>query len=221
MIHTDLSLNYLIKKPETISRNTPLLVMLHGYGSDENDLFSFAQELPEQLLIVSAKAPIAMQPFGNAWYEIYFDAGAGKFNNDQQAVAARELIAKFIDELVETYQVDAANVTLLGFSQGSILSYAVALSYPEKVKNIIALSGYISKDMLVNGYEKNNFDHLAIYGSHGNVDQVIPVEWARKNKPFLDELNIENTYSEFPVGHGVAPQNFFEMRSWLQKRLEQ
>src|SRR5690554_2645442 len=149
MIHTDLSLNYLIKKPETISRTTPLLVMLHGYGSDENDLFSFAQELPEQLLIVSAKAPIAMQPFGNAWYEIYFDAGAGKFNNDQQAVAARELIAKFIDELVETYQVDAANVTLLGFSQGSILSYAVALSYPEKVKNIIALSGYISKDMLV------------------------------------------------------------------------
>jgi len=218
MTPKNLSLQHIIKTPEVAAERAPLLLMLHGYGSDENDLFSFADELPKKLFIVSARAPLAMQPYGNAWYEIYFNSN-GKFNNDEQAISSRDLIAKFIDELIVEYPVDSNNVTLLGFSQGSILSYAVALSYPEKVKNIIALSGYISKDMIAPGFENNDFKHLAVYASHGSVDQVIPVAWAREVKPFLDGLSIKNSYSEFPVGHGVTPQNFFELKDWLEKRI--
>lgn len=193
--------------------------MLHGYGSDENDLFSFADELPDELFIISAKAPYRMQPYGNAWYAIHWDANDGKFSDDIQAIESRELIRAFIDEVIDNYPVDPENINLLGFSQGSILSYALALSYPEKVKNIVALSGYINKGILKEGFENNDFSKLKFYCSHGAQDQVIPVEWARKNKPFLDELGIENTYSEFPVGHGVAPQNFWEFREWLVKRI--
>ncbi len=215
----ELSLHHLIRKPKIQTEKPPLLIMLHGYGSDENDLFSFAEELPDELFVISVKAPYAMQPYGNAWYAIHFDNQNGKFSDDEQAKESRELIAGFIDEAVEAYDLDADKVTLLGFSQGSILSYAVALSYPEKVKNIIALSGYINEGILKPGFEKNDFSKLSFYCSHGSVDQVIPVEWARKSKPILDQLNIENTYSEFPVGHGVAPQNFFELREWLKKRI--
>jgi len=53
----------------------------------------------------------------------------------------------------------------------------------------------------------------------GSVDQVIPIDWARKTAPFLSKLNIKHTYSEFPVGHGVAPQNFYEFKSWLEERI--
>ncbi|MBZ9629826.1 alpha/beta fold hydrolase [Salegentibacter sp. LM13S] len=215
----ELSLQHLIRKPKTQTEKPPLLIMLHGYGSDENDLFSFAEELPDELFVVSVKAPYPMQPYGNAWYAIHWDNQDGKFSDDEQAKESRELIAGFIDEAIDAYNLNAENVTLLGFSQGSILSYAVALSYPEKVKNIIALSGYINKAILKPGFEKNDFSSLSFYCSHGSVDQVIPVEWARKTKPALDELNIENSYSEFPVGHGVAPQNFFELREWLKKRI--
>jgi phospholipase/carboxylesterase len=189
--------------------------MLHGFGSDENDLFSFASELPEKYAIISLKAPIRLEPYGNAWYNIYFDNAQGKFSDDEQAIASRELVSKCIDEVVDKYKVDAKNLTLLGFSQGTILSFAVALSYPEKVKNVIGLSGYIHEEILTEGYAKNDFSKLKVYSSHGNVDQVIPVQWARKTKPFLENLNIECTYSEFPVGHGVAPQNFFELKNWL------
>ncbi|MBE7638924.1 alpha/beta fold hydrolase [Salegentibacter sp. BLCTC] len=215
----ELSLQHLIRKPKIASENPPLLLMLHGYGSDEKDLFSFAEELPDELFVVSVKAPYAMQPYGNAWYAIHWDNQEGTFSDDEQAKESREKIVDFIDEAVEAYQLDAKNVTLLGFSQGSILSYAVALSYPNKVKNIVALSGYINEGILKPGFEKNDFSNLAFYCSHGSVDQVIPVEWARKTKPVLDTLNIENSYSEFPVGHGVAPQNFFELREWLKKRI--
>ena len=219
MSHNNFSLNHLKRESSISQGNAPLLIMLHGYGSDEHDLFSFASELPEELFIVSLKAPYRLQPFGNAWYAINFDAVQGKWSNNEQAIQSRDLIAKFIDEATENYPVDKDNVTLLGFSQGTILSYAVALTYPEKVNNIIALSGYINKDIIPKDLDENNYKHLNFYCSHGSVDQVIPVEWARQNQPVLNSLNIRNQYSEFPVGHGVAPQNFFEFKEWLEDKI--
>ena len=218
MVNNTLSLQH-ITRPSSLTENAPVLIMLHGYGSDENDLFSFASELPEVLFIISVKAPYQLQPYGNAWYAINFDADKGKWSDNEQAIQSRDLIATFIDEAVETYPVNKNNVTLLGFSQGTILSYAVALTYPEKVKNIIALSGYVNQDILPENIKEKDHSKLDFYCSHGSVDQVIPVDWARQTAPFLKSLNIKHQYAEFPVGHGVAPQNFYEFKDWLAKRI--
>jgi len=219
MKNNTLSLHYLIKESKNPNNKAPQLVMLHGYGSDEKDLFSFAQELPKDLFIISARAPFTMEPYDNAWYAINWNTTTGKFSDTEQAKKSVVLIANFIDELIAKYPVDKENVTLFGFSQGSILSYAVALNYPEKIKNVIALSGYIQEELVSNEGKTNSYAHLDFYCSHGSVDQVIPVALARKTKPFLDNLGIKNQYSEFPVGHGVAPQNFFELKAWLEKRI--
>ena len=211
---------YHITRPSKLKENAPLLIMLHGYGSDENDLFSFATELPKELFIISLRAPYSMNPYGNAWYAIHFDAIQNKWNDTEQAIKSRDMIANFIDEACSNYPVDKNKVTLLGFSQGTILSYAVALTYPEKVKNIIALSGYINKDILPQDIETKDYSHLDFYCSHGSVDQVIPADWARRTPSFLNSLHIKHQYSEFPVGHGVAPQNFYELKDWLIKRIK-
>lgn len=208
-----------ITRPSSLKGNAPLLIMCHGYGSDENDLFSFATELPEELFIISLRAPYAMQPYGNAWYAINFDAEKGKWSDNEQAKQSVDLISEFIDYACETYPVNSKNVTLLGFSQGTILSYAVALNYPEKVKNVVALSGYVNEDILPNNIDKKDVAHLSFFCSHGSVDQVIPIDWARKAPEFLKALNIDYKYSEYPVGHGVAPQNFYDFRNWLEKRV--
>lgn len=202
-------------RPSSLSKNAPLIIMLHGYGSDENDLFSFASEIPNEYAIVSLKAPHSLVPYGNAWYHIYFDAPHGKWSDEQQAIESRELVVKVIDEIIAAYPIDKDKITLLGFSQGTILSFAVALSYPEKIQNVIGLSGYINQAILKENYTQNDFSQIAVYSSHGSVDQVIPVAWARNTKPFLQQLNIECHYSEFPVGHGVSPQNFYEFKEWL------
>lgn len=211
----NLSLEYLIREPKIKQEKNPLLLLLHGYGSNEADLFSFASELPDEYYIISARAPYDLQYGSYAWYAINFDADQNKFSDFEQAKVSRDLIATFIDELIKTYPIDVKNITLVGFSQGSILSYAVALSHPEKVKNVIALSGYISEPIFEENYKNNDFSNLSVFASHGTVDQVIPVEWARKTKPFLDNLGIESTYKEYPVGHGVAPQNFYDFKNWL------
>lgn len=215
----NLSLTHLVRKPKVTSEKAPLAILLHGYGSNEEDLFGFADELPDELFIISLRAPLPLQPYGHAWYAIYWDNSTGKFSDDEQAKRSRDVIAEFRDEAVAAYPVDKDNVTLIGFSQGTILSFAVALSYPEKVKNVIGLSGYVNPAILKEDFESKDLSGLSVYSSHGTSDQVIPVAWARRTKPFLDSLGIENSYSEFPVGHGVAPQNFTELKHWLKVRL--
>ena len=214
-----LSLQYLIRKPKIALENPPLLILLHGYGSNEEDLFSFASELPEELLIVSARAPLSMGFGGYAWYTIHFDAPQRKFSDIPEAINARDTIANFIDEIKKKYSTNPNNTFLLGFSQGCILSLAVALNYPEKVQHVIGLSGYVNQELLPENPDKENYQNLDVYSSHGSVDQVIPVEWARQTKPFLDNLEIDNVYFEYPVGHGVAPQNFHSFNKWIKERI--
>ena len=213
-----LSLHHLVREPKIKNDKNPLLLLLHGYGSNEEDLFSFASELPEEYYVISVRAPYDMMYGSYAWYAINFDADENKFSDLDQARQSRDLIAHFIDELVANYSIDANNITLIGFSQGCILSYAVALSYPQKVQRVVAMSGYLNLEIATENYSNNDFSNLKIFASHGTVDQVIPVDWARKAKPILDGLGIGTTYTEYPIGHGVSPQNFYDFRNWLQTK---
>jgi phospholipase/carboxylesterase len=214
----NLSLEYKIREPKIKLDKNPLLLLLHGYGSNEDDLFSFATELPEEYYIISARAPYDLQYGSYAWYAINFDADQNKFSDHEQAKVSRDLIAGFIDELIDNYPIDAQKVTLIGFSQGAILSYAVALSYPEKVQKVVAMSGYLNLEIVADDYLKNSFNNLKIFASHGTADQVIPVEWARKTPVIVEKLGINTTYKEYPIGHGVAPQNFYDFKNWLQEK---
>lgn len=211
-----MTLHHLVREPKIKLDKNPLLLLLHGYGSNEEDLFSFATELPDEYYVISARAPYDMMYGSYAWYAINFDADENKFSDVVQAQQSRDIIADFIDELVANYPIDAYNVTLIGFSQGSILSYAVALSYPEKVQRLVAMSGYLNTEIAIEGFKNNDFSNLKIFASHGTVDQVIPVEWARKSIPVIENLGIPVVYKEYSVGHGVAPQNFFDFKNWLQ-----
>lgn len=212
-----MNLYYLIQEPKIKHDKNPLLLLLHGYGSNEEDLFSFASELPNDSYVISVRAPYDLQPYGHAWYAIHFDADENKFSDNVQAKQSVELIAGFIEEVVKQYPIDAKNVTLIGFSQGAILSYATALTYPEKVAKVVALSGYFNQEIMPEVIDTKAISHLKFFVSHGSVDQVIPVDWARKAKPALENLDLEVEYHEYPVGHGVAPQNFFDFKNWLQR----
>jgi phospholipase/carboxylesterase len=210
-------LNYLIRQPKKEIENPPLLILLHGYGSNEQDLFSFSEELPDHFLIISAQAPIQMSAGSYAWYAINFDTVNGKFSDLKQAKEAIDTLAIFIDKIKEKYKTNADQTFLLGFSQGAILSYSLSFFYPNKVQNVIALSGYINMELLPTTISKEiKTDY---YCSHGSLDQVLPVEWARNSKPFLDSFNLQNVYSEYPVGHGVAPQNFHNFKRWIEERI--
>ncbi|WP_445720026.1 alpha/beta hydrolase [Flavobacterium sp.] len=212
-----MNLHYLVQEPKIKHDKNPLLLLLHGYGSNEEDLFSFATELPQDHYVISVRAPYDLQPYGHAWYAIHFDADENKFSDNEQAKESVQLIASFIDEIIKQYPIDSKNVNLIGFSQGAILSYATALTYPEKIAKVVALSGYFNQEIVPENIDTNAISHLKFFISHGSVDQVIPVEWARKAKPALENLGLEVEYQEYTIGHGVSPKNFFDFKNWLLK----
>jgi len=214
-----MTLHYLVREPKVKLDKNPLLLLLHGYGSNEEDLFSFASELPEEYYVISARAPYTLMYNSYAWYAINFDADENKFSDIGQAQTSRDLIADFIDELISNYPIDAKNVTLIGFSQGSILSYAVAVSYPEKVQRVVAMSGYFNEEIAKKNHQKNDLSKLKIFASHGSVDQVIPVDWARNSIPKIKNLGIDMVFKEYPIGHGVSPQNFYDFKNWLEEKV--
>jgi phospholipase/carboxylesterase len=192
--------------------------MLHGYGSDEADLFSFAGQLPDDLFIISLRAPYDLQPFGHAWYQINFEGAQGKWNDIPGAIQSRDLVVKTIDAAIDLYHLDRSRISLLGFSQGTILSYSIALSYPGRIKSLIALSGYIDAEMLGGEVKPSELQGLQIYASHGQVDPIIPAAWAQESIEFLKSRGIKVTYQEYPVGHGVCSENLDAFRNWIKDR---
>jgi len=79
----NLSLEYKIQEPKVILDKNPVLLLLHGYGSNEEDLFSFATELPDNYYIISARAPYDLHYGAYAWYAINFDADQNKFSDNE------------------------------------------------------------------------------------------------------------------------------------------
>ncbi|NQW37414.1 MAG: phospholipase [Flavobacteriales bacterium] len=214
----DLSLNYLHRLPKIPTINPPLLLLLHGYGSNEADLFSFAEELPDNYLIVSARAPQTLGMQSYAWYTINFNNTDGNFSDIDEALSAKKAILKFTEELKTVFSFNHDNISLLGFSQGSILSYALALSYPEIFKNVVALSGYI-KEELFKALSPEAYKNLDFFCSHGTQDQVIPLQWAQKSPQYLNALGISNVFKTYPTGHSVTPQCFYDFNQFLRSKI--
>lgn len=210
------SLHYVERKPYPSNNiSAPLIILIHGYGSNEMDLFSFADELPNSLHVVSIRAPHELGYNSFAWYNINFDADQNKFSDLDQARVSLDKISKFIDEFTANNNINTNKIFLLGFSQGAILSYGLSLN-TGKAQHVIALSGYLNEDLLFQKITDTPADYFC---SHGTVDQVIPVEWAKKAPVYLTEKGIDNQFKEYPVGHGVHPQNFYDLKAWIESRL--
>jgi len=208
---------HLIKKSCLIDVPSPLLIMAHGYGSNENDLFSFSRDLPDKLTIVSIRGDVNIQNIGYAWYDINIEFNGNKTYDIEKAIESRDKVAGCIEKCTEIYNTDKNNVTLLGFSQGSILVNAVALTYPEKVKNVIAFSGVVDPNII--SLSSKSLKNLSFYISHGTLDQVLPYNLSKESLKFLEKNNLNFVFEDFPVGHGVSPENFKSMLSWLTKKL--
>lgn len=204
-----------IKEPQNITAETPILVLLHGYGSDKNDLFSFVPDLPEDWLVVSFQAPNTTPYGGYSWYDIDF-SDSDKFINVAQAEASIQLIIKQIEDIKNQYQINS-KVHLCGFSQGGILSYALALQNPELFQKVACLSTYPEQKILQNIKDKKSLEHLRFFVSHGTEDNVIPLEWGKKGYELLYDLSLFFSFREYQNGHGINAKNYQDLMQFFRQ----
>lgn len=212
-----MDLHYLVREPQNITSKTPVLFLLHGYGSNEEDLFSFVATLPEDWLIISFRAPRTVMYGGFSWYDINF-VDAEKFINTEQAIESLNAILETILKIKNHYGITDGETHLCGFSQGGILSYALALKNPQLFSKIACLSCYPEPKILTDiAKDKKRFEHLRFFVSHGIEDAVIPLEWGRKGADLLYDLGCYFTFREYMSGHGVNQKNYMDLMDFFAK----
>lgn len=211
-----MDLQFVVRAPENIHPETKLLVLLHGYGSNEHDLFSFTPNLPENWFIVSFRAPHATPYDGFSWYDINFN-NPEEFINVPQAKESLNAILSSIVAIRSEYGL-RGETYLCGFSQGGILSYALALKNPQMFSKVALLSCYPEEKILTDIVkDKKQLQHLRFFISHGTDDAVIPLEWARKGADMLYDLSCYFSFREYMYGHGVNQKNYMDLMDFFSK----
>jgi phospholipase/carboxylesterase len=215
-----LSLTHLVQQPRVpTDGRPPLLIVLHGYGSNEHDLFGLAPYLDMRFQIVSARAPHMLMPGGYAWFELGWTA-TDIIINAEQAERSRALLIGFIAEALAAYGGDPARVYLLGFSQGAIMSASVALTEPQLVAGTVLMSGRVPSEIrpLIAPAERLAGKPFLVV--HGIYDEVLPIQNGRASRAILSELPVALMYKEYPMAHEVSPQSLDDVTAWLTARLD-
>lgn len=215
-----LSLVHLTREPVQKTDNPPpLLLLLHGVGSHEADLMELAPYVDGRFFIVSARAPIVLMPGMYAWFHVELDP-IRPLINPEEAEASRLTLLRVIDELIEAYHVDPRGVYLMGFSQGAIMSLSLALTHPEKLAGVVAMSGRILPEVLPKMAPPERMRGLPIFIAHGTSDPILPIQHGREARDRLARLPVALTYREYPMGHAVTPESLADITPWLREQLD-
>lgn len=191
----------------------PLLILLHGFGADERDLMPMAQQVDPRLAIVSARAPIVLPSGGYAWFS-GGDGGAEFEDSRRRAVA-------FVDNAVEAVGADPRRVFVAGFSQGAMVSLAMALTAPDRIAGAVALSGRLLPGVAAHYAAADRLRGLPLLVIHGTEDQTVPIRFGRELRDTLPRFSLRLDYRELPVGHIVAPAEVDALSAWLSARLDE
>jgi len=211
------SLIHRILPPERPTASAhPALIMLHGRGADEEDLLGLAPMLDERLFIISARAPIPFSSGGGyTWYDVG-DAGipdAATFN------PSYEKLLTFVHDAIRNYPVDGRRIFLFGFSMGTVMSYAVALSQPGLIRGVAANSGYIPERTVLE-LKWHELQNTAFFIIHGTDDQVIPVAFARRARELFANSNAACDYREYQMGHQISEESIAEVSGWIARQID-
>lgn len=218
-LHTDLPLPYL-EQTQSDARNQPLVIFLHGFGSNEEDLFGIKDALPSTWTYLSARAPMPVDPQGYRWFTK--TPGDGDYNGetaDLQRSAA--LIEDFVGKATAKYHTHSDRVFLVGFSQGAIMSYEVGLRKPALVRGIAALSGSVLPVLKAELKPSESLGKLAIFIGHGTFDQALPYASATQANEVLVGLGLTPEFHGYPgMPHTVSETEVQDLKAWLAKSLK-
>lgn len=213
-----MSLVHRVRPPSVPSPRPPLVVLLHGIGADEEDLFGLAPALDPRLLVVSPRAPHLAAPMGHAWYAVDWSTRPPTVDQEQ-ARASRDLLAAFLAETVARLGADPGRVLLLGFSQGAIMALGVALARPDLVRGVVAHSGRLLPAFLSGAAPPEALFGLEVLVLHGVGDDVVPVERGREARDLLAPLlGPRVSYREYPQGHTICEESLADAAGWLAAR---
>lgn len=210
-----LSLKHQKQLPKNMeSHPAPALIILHGLGSNDQNAMKWAGQLGKQWAVFTVQAPLRIGEDKYSWYPY-------QPSIDQKEKAARimngslDLLAKFISEIQEAYNIDKDRIVIGGFSQGAIMSAIYSIENPGVVDGVAVLSGTFPERLKKESKEKPNLKGLKVFLSHGDQDQVLPIAAANELADYFKELNADVEAYWYGSGHTISSQNFTDLVGWL------
>lgn len=191
------------------------LVLFHGRGADEHDLFPLFEFLdPERRLLgVTPRGPLSLPPGGAHWYALQ-EVG---YPDRDTFLATYAEVGAWLDGFLEERGISHSATVLGGFSQGAVMTYSFGLGAGRpRPAALIALSGFIPT---VEGFELDLSEIPPVAIGHGTYDPIIAVEFGRRARKVLEEAGASVLYREYPLPHAIDPQFLTELRSWLGQAL--
>jgi len=211
------SLEHVVYYPTQKAERYAAVVALHGRGTDEYDLIPLVSSLGlTDVLVISPRAPRPFQFGGGfAWYDVS-EVGVP---HAQTFVSSLEILRRFIDEVRTGYPVNPERIMFLGFSQGTIMAYAVSLVDPASFLGIAALSGYIPQRSGLS-FSLEDLGSFSAFVSHGTYDPIIPVRLARESAELLKKAGARVDYREYAMGHEVSEETVRDLSAWAKNLLQ-
>ncbi len=199
-------------------RETPgrrLLVLLHGFGGNEEGLVLAADRTSTPNTPWSSlRAPLGMGPGSYAWFPLAFSEEGPVVLDPAQAETSRELIIRIVRWSHAELGTDAARTVLVGFSQGAILGAAVALTEPGLVKAAVLHSGRVLPESLEHAVPSANPPRYLVL--HGLYDPVLPVANGRATNDALTSLGLKPEYHEFAIAHQISDESLDLATNWIR-----
>lgn len=188
------------------------LVLLHGYGANEEDLLPIGEALDARLRVVSLQAPLSLGGAMRAWFHLAQDARGGIRFDPKQVNEAVDAALEAVEQVAQ----QSPRPVLLGFSQGAAMALGVALRKPELTAGVLSLSGVPPP---LDGLAPD-VQGLPVFAAHGTLDPLLPIQLGRATRDALVRLGLAVEWHEYEMGHMVLPEEIRDARAWLKERLD-
>ena len=198
----------------------PTILALHGFGASAHDLLGIAPLVGqvvqgEDVLFLCPQGPVVLEPAPGQVAYAWFPLSGGGEIEASSLVAARVVLEAFVEEALAAYPIDPERLVVMGFSQGGVMAYDLALGRPEKYKALIALSTWLP-DLILDGLQSDEARaELATLLIHGKEDPMVAFENGQASKEKLEALGIHVAWGEYEMGHEINQNALRDLLGWL------
>ena len=210
-------LSFLKRDAAPGSVNPWLLILMHGVGSNEEDLFGLAPSVPANFHVVSLRAPNGVGQGSYAWFQFGITPQGQRVINKEQEVVSRQLIAETVSALSQQLGVPPERVVLGGFSQGGIMALSLLLTQPQLMHGAMVLHSRLLAEVLPLMAPADQLRGKQLWVSAGTRDQVLPLAHAHAIREQVQQLPLTLSYAEFPNAHEISQDELAQAMQWLQQ----
>jgi phospholipase/carboxylesterase len=198
----------------------PTVLTLHGRGANAFDLLGLAPHLCGGKFMMICpqgplETPIGPEAVGYAWYPM----SHGGVPDVEAMLSQQKKLQVFLDECLKSYPIDPKKLVVLGFSQGGVMAYSLALANPERFAALAVLSSWLPKELLPRLNVTDAVQSLPTLVQHGTQDPMIEIARARSSVETLRQLHVPLMFREYPMGHEIGARSLAELSTWLKEKV--